>query len=209
MRWVFRISTIRPAEWITFVAARGGGLPCRALGIIASERDPPRTIRLASWHSPYSHRPRHRRGHGPICRAAWLPLRRRFLSSSRPHRAPRVLLGFGSYLGDCTGADDDRVASTAHGALTAGVNLLDTAINYRCQRRERALGEALARAVRNGDVARDEVVVCTKGGYIPLDGTPPESRDAYRAYLATEYFDRGSWRPPTSSPAVTASPPIT
>ncbi|HEX6533071.1 MAG TPA: aldo/keto reductase [Gemmatimonadaceae bacterium] len=104
-------------------------------------------------------------------------------------------IGLGTYLGDCGDAEDAAYATTAHGALASGVNLLDTAINYRCQRSERAVGRALSRAVRDHTVERDEVVVCTKGGYIPLDGTPPESREAYHAYLAREYFDRGIMTP--------------
>lgn len=104
-------------------------------------------------------------------------------------------IGLGSYLGECSSADDARYRTTAARALALGVNLLDSAINYRCQRSERALGEALARSVRDGTVERDEVVVCTKGGYIPFDGTAPADRDAYRAYLAREYYERGIMRP--------------
>jgi aryl-alcohol dehydrogenase-like predicted oxidoreductase len=104
-------------------------------------------------------------------------------------------IGHGTYLGQCDDGDDARYAEVAHLALGSGLNLFDTAINYRCQRSERALGRALLRAVRGGTVSRDEVVVCTKGGYIPLDGTPPASRDAYRAYLTREYYDRGIMTP--------------
>ncbi|MGH7634966.1 MAG: aldo/keto reductase, partial [Gemmatimonadaceae bacterium] len=98
-------------------------------------------------------------------------------------------------LGQCDDADDERYVDVAHLALGSGVNLLDTAINYRCQRSERTLGRALLRALRGGTVSRDEVVVCTKGGYIPLDGTPPETREDYRAYLSREYYDRGIMTP--------------
>ncbi|HEU4641277.1 MAG TPA: aldo/keto reductase [Gemmatimonadaceae bacterium] len=100
-------------------------------------------------------------------------------------------IGLGSYLGECDDADDDAYTETAHHALASGLNLLDTAINYRCQRSERALGRALSRAVRGGTVARDEVVVCTKGGYIPLDGAPPATREDYQEYLAREFFAPG------------------
>lgn len=104
-------------------------------------------------------------------------------------------LGLGSYLGECDEADDDGYTDTACAALESGVNLLDTAINYRCQRSERALGRALARTIGGGTVARDEVVVCTKGGYIPLDGTAPATREEYQEYLAREYFERGIMEP--------------
>ncbi len=104
-------------------------------------------------------------------------------------------VGLGSYLGECDEADDKGYTNTAHAALERGLNLLDTAINYRCQRSERALGRALAQAIGDGTVARDEIVVCTKGGYIPLDGTAPATREGYQAYLTREYFERGIMEP--------------
>lgn len=104
-------------------------------------------------------------------------------------------IGLGTYLGECDDAHDAQYLATSRLALERGVNLLDTAINYRCQRSERTLGRALASAIDTGVAARDEVVVCTKGGYIPLDGVQPESREDYRAYITREYFDRGVMTP--------------
>ena len=100
-------------------------------------------------------------------------------------------IGLGSYLGECDDADDARYAAAARASLGAGSNLLDTAINYRCQRSERALGAALAAAVAAGAARRDEVVVCSKGGYIPLDGAPPASRAEYADFVEREYYARG------------------
>jgi len=80
-------------------------------------------------------------------------------------------------------------------ALAAGVerglNVIDTAINYRCQRSERAVGRAISTVVANGSARRDELIISTKGGFIPLDGAPPASRELYESFLKTEYFDRG------------------
>ncbi|HWL39346.1 MAG TPA: aldo/keto reductase [Gemmatimonadaceae bacterium] len=104
-------------------------------------------------------------------------------------------LGMGTYLGDCDDAEDARYASTAAEALAHGVNLLDTAINYRCQRSERALGDALRNIIGRGAVLRDEVVVCTKGGYIPLDRTPPATKEGYRGFLQNEYYGPGVMSP--------------
>lgn len=104
-------------------------------------------------------------------------------------------IGLGTYLGACDDADDEAYVDAAHHALASGLNVLDTAINYRCQRSERALGRALSRAVRGETVARDEVVVCSKGGYVPLDGSAPQTRDAYLAYLEREYFAPGIMSP--------------
>ena len=100
-------------------------------------------------------------------------------------------IGMGTYLGDCTDAEDARYVTVLAAGLERGLNLIDTAINYRCQRSERAAGKAIRRAVDLGLVTRDEIVVSTKGGYIPLEGEPPSSRELYDGYLSKEYFDRG------------------
>lgn len=104
-------------------------------------------------------------------------------------------IGIGTYLGECDDAEDERYADTIAGALAAGVNVLDTAINYRCQRSERAVGSGIERALAAGTVTRDQVVVCTKGGYVPLDDAPPPSREHYRDYLKREFFDTGVLTP--------------
>ena len=103
-------------------------------------------------------------------------------------------IGVGTYLGECTEADDAAYENAIATALEAGVNLIDTAINYRCQRSERAVGRAVQRSVQNG-MQREAIIVCTKGGYLPLSDHPPESREEYRAYLKREFFDTGILTP--------------
>jgi aryl-alcohol dehydrogenase-like predicted oxidoreductase len=100
-------------------------------------------------------------------------------------------LGMGTYLGDCTDAEDAAYTNTVRAAIASGVNVLDTAINYRCQRSERAVGHAVVEAIASGAVRRDELIVCTKGGYVALDGEPPSSREAYERWLEVELFDTG------------------
>ncbi|MEO5902638.1 MAG: aldo/keto reductase [Gemmatimonadaceae bacterium] len=95
----------------------------------------------------------------------------------------------GTYLGDCDDAEDRRYVDILGAGLGEGLNVIDTAINYRCQRSERAVGNALAKAVESRGVSRGEIVVCTKAGYVPLDASPPETRDEYKEYLKSEYFD--------------------
>lgn len=99
-------------------------------------------------------------------------------------------IGIGTYLGECSVEDDAGYRDTIAQALGMGLNLIDTAINYRCQRSELAVGAALRRAVKSG-VPRDAVIVCTKGGYLPLSGQPPASREEYREYLKREFFGPG------------------
>ncbi len=104
-------------------------------------------------------------------------------------------LGLGTYLGECEDAEDARYTATVIAALERGVNILDTAINYRCQRSERAIGEALRALISGGDITREEVVVCTKGGYIPLERTPPATKEGYRGFLHSEYYGPGIMGP--------------
>jgi aryl-alcohol dehydrogenase-like predicted oxidoreductase len=78
-------------------------------------------------------------------------------------------VGIGTYLG----RDDDRTDAAyeeaIRRALQLGINVVDTAINYRNQRSERAVG----RALRHAAVPRERVVLCTKGGFLPFDVTRP------------------------------------
>ena len=104
-------------------------------------------------------------------------------------------IGIGTYLGDPDDADDRRYHDALRAAIAAGINIVDAAINYRCQRSERVVGRVIASLVNERAARRDEVIVCTKGGYIPLEGTPPASRDEYNALIEREYFSRGVMRP--------------
>ncbi|MBI2492770.1 MAG: aldo/keto reductase [Candidatus Rokubacteria bacterium] len=97
-------------------------------------------------------------------------------------------VGLGTYLGPEDGATDVLYQDAVARALELGLNVLDTAVNYRHQRSERAIRAALAAAVDRGLVRRDEVVVATKGGFIAFDGAgPPDPR----AWFTRTYLDPG------------------
>ena len=100
-------------------------------------------------------------------------------------------LGIGTYLGECDDADDASYAAAIRAALQRGINVIDSSINYRCQRSERVVGETLRAAIADGLVKRDEIIICTKGGYVPLDSAPPRSRDDYLKYLQRTFVDPG------------------
>jgi len=93
-------------------------------------------------------------------------------------------IGVGTYLGDPTDERDDAYHDAIVTALESGINVVDTAINYRHQRSERVVGEALAEA----DVDREAVMVATKGGFVPFDGERPDDPGAY---VRSEYVDTG------------------
>jgi len=88
-------------------------------------------------------------------------------------------LGLGTYLGRDDDATDAMYERAVTRALERGVNVLDSAINYRHQRSERAVGAAIARLVARGALARDEVFVATKGGFIPFEREVPADPGAY------------------------------
>jgi aryl-alcohol dehydrogenase-like predicted oxidoreductase len=91
-------------------------------------------------------------------------------------------LGIGTYLGEPTDARDEQYYESIVAALESGVNVVDTAINYRCQRSERVVGRALDAA----DVDREAVLLATKGGFVPFDGARPADPGAY---VREEYPD--------------------
>ena len=81
-------------------------------------------------------------------------------------------IGIGTYLGNPDEATDLAYANSVARAVTSGVNVIDTAANYRFQRSERSIGRAL-KTLKTEGYSRDEIVICTKGGYLPFDGAPP------------------------------------
>lgn len=99
-------------------------------------------------------------------------------------------IGIGTYLGDTTDEDDASYTTAIQHAVGSGINVIDTALNYRAQRSERSVGTAIRRAIEAGVIQRDEVVVCSKAGYVPLDGTPPATREEYRQYVEREFIDK-------------------
>ena len=82
-------------------------------------------------------------------------------------------IGIGTYLGNADQATDRKYEDAVVRAVKLGANVIDTASNYRFQRSERSIGEALRALIQEHKVSRDEILICTKGGYLPFDGAPP------------------------------------
>ncbi|HEX2021181.1 MAG TPA: aldo/keto reductase [Candidatus Thermoplasmatota archaeon] len=97
-------------------------------------------------------------------------------------------IGFGSYLGEESAEADARYAEAFAAGLRGGVNVLDTAANYRAQRSERAVGAA----IRAAGVPRERFLVATKGGFVPLDA---EDGRAFARRFREAYVDAGVARP--------------
>jgi aryl-alcohol dehydrogenase-like predicted oxidoreductase len=96
-------------------------------------------------------------------------------------------IGIGTYLGDADDETDRRYREAIVRAVELGSNVIDTAANYRFQMSERSVGAALAELSKRG-YGRDEIIICTKGGYLPFDGAPP--RDV-RLYIEDTFVRPG------------------
>ncbi|MFN2515638.1 MAG: aldo/keto reductase [Pyrinomonadaceae bacterium] len=97
-------------------------------------------------------------------------------------------IGIGTYLGDADDATDARYTEAVVRAVELGANVIDTAANYRFQRSERSIGAALGVLTGERGLSRDEIIICTKGGYLPFNGEPP--RDI-RRYVDETFVKRG------------------
>jgi len=93
-------------------------------------------------------------------------------------------VGLGTYLGDPTDAVDADYERALVAGLEGGCNVVDTAVNYRCGRSERVVGQALATA----DVDRERVAVATKGGFLPFAGERPADP---RRYVRERFVENG------------------
>jgi aryl-alcohol dehydrogenase-like predicted oxidoreductase len=97
-------------------------------------------------------------------------------------------VGIGTYLGEPDEDTDLRSANAVVRAAQLGSNVIDSAANYRFQRSERSIGQALKTLARHHGIAREELVICTKGGYLPFDGSPPRN---VRAYIEETFVEPG------------------
>jgi len=100
-------------------------------------------------------------------------------------------IGIGTYLGEADAATDKSYTDAVVAAVEGGINLIDSAINYRLQRSERAVGAAL-RILAAKRFSREEIVLCTKAGFLTPDGTMPENAEDY---FSREFMQRGIFRP--------------
>ena len=100
-------------------------------------------------------------------------------------------IGIGTYLGEPDVATDAGYTEAVVAAVQGGMNLIDSAINYRFQRSERSVGRALQLLATQG-FARGEIVLSTKAGFLTPDSAMPDDAEAY---FLREFVERGIFRP--------------
>src|SRR3984893_11560717 len=98
-------------------------------------------------------------------------------------------IGIGTYLGQPDTKTDEGYAAAIAAAVENGINVIDAAINYRFQRSERSIGTALQQLAAKG-FEREEIIVCTKGGYLTPDSSMPADSNEYffREYIQPGIF---------------------
>lgn len=115
---------------------------------------------------------------GNATEAATAAFAARHGSAEKPHfyRRAGVLtvssLGLGTYLGRRDAEADNAYIDAVVAAVRGGINFLDTSLNYRHQRSERNIGAALAQLSAEGAAAREEIVLCTKAGFLVPNAVP-------------------------------------
>src|SRR5258707_732304 len=96
-------------------------------------------------------------------------------------------IGIGTYLGQPDTRTDEGYTAAIVAAVENGINMIDAAINYRFQRSERSIGAAIPQLAAKG-FEREEIILCTKGGYLtPDDSMPADSNE----YFFREYIQPG------------------
>ncbi len=97
-------------------------------------------------------------------------------------------VGIGTYLGDADSRTDELVTNAVKQSILSGVNVIDTAINYRSQKAERSVGKALSELIEEKKISRDQIFVSTKNGYVTNDA---DVKLGFWEYVKEEYSQKG------------------
>src|SRR5712692_5333916 len=107
-------------------------------------------------------------------------------------------IGVGTYLGKEDKQTDAGYEACVELALSSGVNVFDSAINYRGQKSERAIGRALGRAIQEGRATREEVTAC-RPGTSPTRSRGAGRTSAFRRSISTTFTTSRLRRPPSTA----------
>jgi len=91
-------------------------------------------------------------------------------------------IGIGTYLGEPNQSVDDKIYNVITKAINHGINLIDTAPNYRCERSEKVIGKILEK------YNREKIIISTKVGFLPFDNNLSRN---YDEYFQSKFIDSG------------------
>lgn len=77
-------------------------------------------------------------------------------------------IGIGTYLGDPDASTDELVKNAVKQSVLSGVNVIDTAINYRAQKAERSVGLAISELIEEENISRDQILLVVKMGMLQM-----------------------------------------
>lgn len=97
-------------------------------------------------------------------------------------------VGIGTYLGDADAKTDELVTNAVKESITSGINVIDTAINYRAQKAERSVGKAISELIQDKKISRDQVFISSKNGYVTNDA---DVQLGFWEYVKEEYSQKG------------------
>ena len=97
-------------------------------------------------------------------------------------------VGMGTYLGNADDATDELVKNSVIQSILGGINVIDTAINYRSQKAERSVGRAISELISQEKISRDQIFISTKNGYVTNDA---DIKQDFWEYVKNEYASKG------------------
>jgi len=110
------------------------------------------------------------------------------LNFKKIHNLTLSNVGIGTYLGNSDEKTDEAVKNAVKQSVLSGVNVIDTAINYRAQKAERSVGRAIAELIQDEKITRDQLFLCTKNGYLTNDA---DVKQDFWEYVKNEYSQKG------------------
>ena len=92
-------------------------------------------------------------------------------------------IGIGTYLGNPDNQTDELVKNAVKQSVSLGVNVIDTAINYRAQKAERSVGKAISELIQEEKINRNQIFVSSKNGYVTNDA---DIKEDFMQYVMRE-----------------------
>lgn len=93
-------------------------------------------------------------------------------------------VGVGTYLGNTDSETDVLMQNAIKLSIESGINVIDTAINYRSQKSERSVGKAIQELIEEKKIERNQIFISSKNGYVTNDA---DIKKDFWEYVNSEY----------------------